>query len=368
MATKKLRMLLLFGLSFITMGALLNVNAVDSITCILGLTCSPNPISDVGNITLNLANTTTRGGIITGNCSAGSAVVGWDANAAPLCNPFGSGISKIFQGTGIVLSPNPIQTGSGNFVYLANASTTTIGGIISGNCSTNNYFNGFNSTAGVICTAEVGDISGVTAGNGLTGGGTSGAITLYLQNATPTVLGGIQTGNCSAGNYVNAFNSTAGVQCTNGSTPLYSLNAADQYQKTGVFTNVNNTGISLATNTVYRFSCLLMFNSSAVAVGLSVQLTGPATPTLLGYGINIAENGSQIITNTTDSIKSIAANTYSVNVSGKNVAATGTFYPAFINGIVSNGGTAGTLQPQFAPSATGAVTIQDGSYCEAQLI
>jgi hypothetical protein len=79
----------------------------------------------------------------------------------------------------------------------------------------------YNSSTGVISfTNDAGDIESVTAGTGLTGGGTSGAVTLDLANTAVTA------GNYGAANTVATFTVDAQGRLTAASNSTISINAS----------------------------------------------------------------------------------------------------------------------------------------------
>ncbi len=74
-----------------------------------------------------------------------------------------------------------------------------------GSCGDNQHITGISSTGAISCAADSGDISGVVAGAGLSGGGSSGTVTLSkdaLSCVTVKSVGGMSaavTANCPAG-------------------------------------------------------------------------------------------------------------------------------------------------------------------------
>jgi hypothetical protein len=85
-----------------------------------------------------------------------------------------------------------------------NANDVTLS-LTGASCSAGNYVSAIGSTGTGTCTAEVGDISGVTASTGLSGGGTTGAVSLAVN---------IAGASCSAGQYVSAISATGTGTCT----------------------------------------------------------------------------------------------------------------------------------------------------------
>ena len=70
---------------------------------------------------------------------------------------------------------------------------------------------GLNASNGVLSISETGDISAVTAGNGLSGGGTSGAVSVALDTTSATFTTGVQTflaGGTLAGHIIPSADNT----------------------------------------------------------------------------------------------------------------------------------------------------------------
>lgn len=72
-------------------------------------------------------------------------------------------------------------------------------------CSAGNYVSAISPSGAGTCTAEVGDISGVTAGTSLTGGGTTGAVTLNVA---------LPGASCSATQFVTAISASGAGTCS----------------------------------------------------------------------------------------------------------------------------------------------------------
>ncbi|MEK6609268.1 MAG: hypothetical protein AABZ30_16550, partial [Myxococcota bacterium] len=92
------------------------------------------------------------------------------------------------------------------------------------------------------CVAT-GDITGVVAGPGLSGGGDTGNVSLALAAPTATTLGGIRQGSCGAGNRVTGIDGSGNLDCQPAVTSI----------ATAVGSGLNNTSaagvVSLALNT-----------------------------------------------------------------------------------------------------------------------
>src|SRR5690606_27348242 len=82
--------------------------------------------------------------------------------------------------------------------------------ITGASCSAGQYVSALSSTGAGTCTAEVGDISAVTASTGLSGGGTSGAVSLAVDyTATQQRV----SGTCAAGSSIRVIAQDGTVTC-----------------------------------------------------------------------------------------------------------------------------------------------------------
>jgi hypothetical protein len=143
----------------------------------------------VGAASLGLINTCADGQLLK---SGGTGTTWTCAND----NDSGGDITGVTAGTGL--------SGGG-----VTGSVTLTVNIAGASCSAGSFLSALGATGTGTCTAEVGDISGVTAGTGLSGGGTSGAVSLAVN---------IAGASCSAGSFVSAISATGTGTCTAGGT------------------------------------------------------------------------------------------------------------------------------------------------------
>lgn len=111
-----------------------------------------------------------------------------------------------------------------------------------------------------------GDITAVTAGGGLTGGGTSGAVTLTVDPSSATLQG-------------NTFNAASKLVQLNGSTQLP---AVDGSLLTGLpYTILNSSYTSITTST----------STTVVGAWIPTLCKAQVTPTSASYKVNIRVHG-----------------------------------------------------------------------------
>ncbi len=130
---------------------------------------------------------------VTGTCSSGNAIRVINADGTVTCEPDDN--TTYTAGTGMTLS--------GNQFSLATSYQLP-------QTCTNGQIAQWNGSAWTCASGGNGDITAVTAGTGLTGGGTSGDVTLaadtnYLQRRV--------TGACPTGQYLKAINADGTVIC-----------------------------------------------------------------------------------------------------------------------------------------------------------
>ena len=119
--------------------------------------------------------------------TAGSGLTGGGA--------FGGVTLDVGAGTGITVAADTVS-----------ADTTYLQRRVSGSCLSGNAIQTVNADGSVICQATgAGTITGITAGSGLTGGGTSGNVTLGVDVAGAT---------CTAGNAVTAISTVGAGTCS----------------------------------------------------------------------------------------------------------------------------------------------------------
>ena len=166
---------------------------------------------------------------VTGTCPTGNYITAIDANGGVSCatDSAGSGdITAVTAGGGL--------TGGGQSGAVSlSVDTSSIQARVTGTCATGSFITAIGQNGTVSCGSDqvgIGDISGVTAGAGLTGGGTTGSVSLAVDTST---IQSRVTGTCATGSFITAIAQNGSVTC--GTEP----NAGDI---TGVTAGTGMTG------------------------------------------------------------------------------------------------------------------------------
>lgn len=148
---------------------------ITTVTAGVGLTGG----GTTGNITIN-ADTGTIQSRVSGNCAAGESIRIINSNGTVTCEPdsdSGGDITGVTAGTGLS------GGGSAGGVTIS-ADTSALQSRVAGSCIAGQSIRIINSNGTVTCETDDnsgGDITSVTAGTGLSGGGTSGSVILNVN-------------------------------------------------------------------------------------------------------------------------------------------------------------------------------------------
>jgi hypothetical protein len=148
---------------------------------------------------------------VTGVCGGGTFVTGMNANGTVVCGTDGVGTGDI---TGVTAGTGLSGGGASGAVTLS-VNTTVVQSRVSGVCNVGSSIRQVNADGTVLCQTDgvgTGDVTGITAGNGLTGGGVAGDISLSVNTS---VVQARVTGVCNAGTFVTAVSATGAVTCGN---------------------------------------------------------------------------------------------------------------------------------------------------------
>jgi hypothetical protein len=111
---------------------------------------------------------------VTGTCAAGSSIRTIDASGAVTCETDTDTDTTYSAGSGLTLSGTTFS-----------ADTSTLQSRVTDTCATGEAIQSIDASGAVTCEAVgPGDITGVTAGSGLTGGGSTGDATLAVADIT----------------------------------------------------------------------------------------------------------------------------------------------------------------------------------------
>ena len=249
---KKKNRFWLYFLSFIVMGALVTVEAdVDSINCLVGLSCSPDPLVDSGSISLLPAGALQIGGVKSITCGGTDKVSAITIAGDPVCSADSGGsgtVTSISQGTGMSFSVNPLIT-TGTISLAQAKDNITIGGVRVANCSVFTQVSGWDASGSPICM--VSGIRQITLGVGI--GSNESPITfnatLFLNESTTSLIGGVKVANCTGTDKVSGWAVTNVPVCSadssSGDGVGNSWSFVDRVQFIKTFVNVGTTFVDV---------------------------------------------------------------------------------------------------------------------------
>jgi hypothetical protein len=210
-------------------------------------------------------------------------------------------------------------------------------------------------------------VTGHVTLEGVTSTGATGTGNLVF-GTSPTfvtpVLGTPSSGNGSNLTALNASNVSSGNLAIAREPTGKTVITTSQYTNaTTGFTNLGllgSTGLTLAASTNYVGRCVGIYQGSVSTASPNIQFTGPASPTLVNIVFfaqtSTAAASTNNATTSTGSAFSSAIGPAAITTSAANLG----FWIEF---LVQNGTTAGTLALQMKSAGTGTVTVQQGAYC-----
>jgi hypothetical protein len=234
----------------------------------------------------------------------------------------------------------------------------TTGQILSKNSNTNMDFTWVAPTTG--------DITGVTAGTGISGGGTSGDVTITNSMATAITTAGDLIKGTGSGTFNRlGIGSTGQVLTVTSGAPAWETlptiptiktvrKSADQ-SVTSSTTLVNDTHLkfAVAANETYIFQLWLFTYAADGTPDIKVTCTGPSGSTVLWSSSQVIFNAAAATTLTSVNTSGVSADLF-VDANNRAIQ---------LYGTISNGATAGDLQFQWAQNTSSAnsTTVKAGS-------
>jgi hypothetical protein len=188
------------------LGTITPDKVVQSVTAGAGLTGGGAPNS--GAVTLSVDSSMVQSRV-TGTCASGSSIRTIGADGTVTCQPdtnSGGTITGVTAGTGLT------GGGASGGVTLS-VNTTVVQSRVTGTCGAGSSIRAIAADGTVTCQPDTnsgGTITGVSAGSGLTGGGSSGAVSLSVDTSTIQArVGGV----CNPGSSIRAIAADGSVTC-----------------------------------------------------------------------------------------------------------------------------------------------------------
>ncbi len=255
------------ALAALVIGTIVEAQPVGPVGIGRVVTNSPGKLAGSGTNANPLTDTNSVTSPIAGTGSSGSPLT-WSPTLSGITGTGSSGSPLTFTEVGDISS---VVAGTGLSGGASSGAATLTVNIAGASCSASEAVTAIGATGTGTCST-VGDITSVVAGSGLSGGATSGAATLTIDTSTTQAR---VTGTCSSPNAIRAVASDGTVTCT-----------------TGVVSSS-----SLTTNTIPKAT-----GANAIGDGL---ITDDGTTVTLG---GTAKVGKLALTTTTDSTLTAGAN------------------------------------------------------------
>jgi hypothetical protein len=215
-------------------------------------------------------------------------------------------------------------------------------------------------------TNDVGDITAVTAGTGISGGGTTGAVTITNSMATAITTAGDLIKGTGSGTFDRLGIGTTGqVLTVNGGAPAWatpataatvkSVRKSSDQTVTSSTTLVNDSQLkfAVAANETYIFQAWLYTYAADGTPDIKVTFTGPSGSTVLWSSSQVIFNAAAATTLTSVNTGGTSADLF-VDANNRAIQ---------LYGTISNGATAGDVQLQWAQNTSSAngTSVKAGS-------
>jgi hypothetical protein len=205
---------------------------------------------------------------VSGSCGAGQYVQGVNANGTVSCGTDANSGGTI---TGVTAGSGLSGGGTSGTVGLS-VDTSAIQARVSSTCTAGSSIRVINANGTVICQTDTnsgGTITGVTAGTGLTGGGTSGTVALDVDTSA---IQARVSGSCVAGQSIRVVNANGTVTCESVGASAWSLTG-----NAGTTPGTNFLGTTDAVALELRVDngrALRLEPASSITFGVSPNLIG----------------------------------------------------------------------------------------------
>ena len=283
----------------------------------------------------------TLGGIYAKSCSGlFPLVAGYDTNGNPICASGSGGLGD--PGANGIVKRTALD-------LTAIASGSDIGAAFSG-CSVSQPVLGYDG----VCRTN-GTLNGVTAGTGLSGGGSSGTVTLSLSLPTALAQGGVFSGTCTSGLVATGYDTTGHVVCAAGSAGLADPGSNGIVKRTAL-----NLTAPAAFGDVAALFAGCNTNNPALGFDGNCRPLGSITGITAGTGLTGGGNSGVV---TVALANPIASNTTGNAATATALQTTPLLCPAGQSalGILANGNATGCFTPAGStPTGTGFFHVTSG--------